>query len=232
MKNTNIEKIRETAIAFAYLPYEPSEKIPIFISHPFLDTAVTVIKTEKDSEFINVLEEDNGERFRNYIVDRLKKVQTPMGFFLMLNKTYRFTFLDHIRGYLSNDDLGDCLRSIWVNSEYTNSGSVFTKEQLVNLFQRSSKNTLMDAEELEIFLGLPERITIYRGTTSKNSNDIKAFSWTLSKERAEWFANRFDDNIQKVFRAELPKEGALAYFSTEEEIVANPFKLEKIEQIE
>lgn len=230
MKTTDINKVRDLAITFAYLPVEPNEKIPLLISHPFLDTAVTVILTKNGQEMINVLEEDGEKRFRTSIVDRLKKIDHLTGFLLLLSKSYRFTFLDHIKSYLSNDDLGMCLRYIWEDSEYTNSGSVFTKRQLISLFNRSSKNTLMDKEELTVFHGLPERITIYRGTTSVNSEDLKVFSWTLSHEKAEWYSRRFDDDVQNVFQAELPKGGVLAYFSTDKEIIANPYKLENIQQ--
>ena len=86
----------------------------------------------------------------------------------------------------------------------------------------------MDEDELSVFQELPERTIIYRGVTSVNCKDMKVFSWTLSLERAKWFASRFDDTIQEVFQAELSKEGVLAYFSDEEEIVANPFMLENI----
>lgn len=230
MKNTDIDKVRSVAIAFAYLPMEPNEKIPFFVSHPFIDTSITVISTKDGQEMINVLEEDGEKRFIESIVDRLKNTNTLTGFLLLLNKSYRFTFLDHIKGYLSNDDLGVCLRYIWEDSEYTNSGSVFTKKQLLSLFKKSSKEKLMDEEELRTLKELPERITVYRGVTSVNSKDLKVFSWTLSLERAKWFAARFDDNVQEVFQAELPKDGVLAYFSAEEEIVANPFALENIKK--
>lgn len=232
MKRTSIDEIKDMAITFAYLPVEPSEKIPLFVSHPFLDTAITAIPAKNGPEMINVLEGDGETRFKAAVVARLKRIDTPMGFFLMLNKAYRFTFLGHIQRYLSDEDLGACLRFIWVDSEYTNSGSVFTKKQLLSLFRRSSKSTLMDEEELQVFQDLPERITVYRGTTSVNSKDLKVFSWTLSRERAEWYSRRFEDTVQKVFQAEIPKEGALTYFSGDEEIIVNPTLLENIHQIE
>lgn len=231
MKTTNIDAVREIAIAFAHLPIEQNEKLPIFVSHPFINAAMTVIPTENGQEMINVLEGDGEKRFRAAIVNQLKKTDKLIDFFLMLNNAYRFTFLDHIRSYLSNDDLGMCLRYIWTCSEFTNSSSVFTKKQLVSLFRRSSRNTLMDEDELPIFQELPERITVYRGTNSMNSKDVKVLSWTLSRKKAEWFASRFDDDTQYVFQAELPKDGALAYFSYEEEIIANPFMLENIQKI-
>lgn len=231
MKTTDINKIRDLAIAFAHLPIEPNEKIPILVSHPFLDTAVTVVLTKNGQEMINVLEGDGEKQFRAFLVDRLKKTDKLTGFLLLLSKSYRFTFLDHIQDYLSDDDLGMCLRYIWEDSEYTNSGSVFTKKQLLKLFCRSSKNTLMDEKELPVLKGLPERITVYRGTTSVNSEDLKVFSWTLSREKAEWYSRRFDDDVQNVFQAELSKDGVLAYFSTDQEIIADPYKLENIQQV-
>ena len=82
MKTTDINKIRDLAIAFAYLPIEPSEKIPILMSHPFLDTAVTVVPTKNGQEMINVLEEDGEKQFRAFLVDRLKKTDKLTGFLL------------------------------------------------------------------------------------------------------------------------------------------------------
>lgn len=231
MKTTDINSVRDIAIAFAHLPIEENEKYPIFVSHPFINAAVTVIPTENGQEMINVFEGDGEKRFRAALVNQLKRIDKLVDFFIMLNNAYRFTFLDHIRRYLSNDDLGMCLRYIWTCSEFTNSSSVFTKKQLVSLFHRSSKNTLMDEGELQVFQELPERITVYRGTNSVNSKDVKVLSWTLSRKKAEWFASRFDDDVQCVFQAELPKDGALAYFSSEEEIIANPYMLENIQKI-
>jgi len=89
----------------------------------------------------------------------------------------------------------------------------------------------MNKEEFNVFKTLPERITVYQGTTSINSKDLKAFSWSLSYERAEWYANRFEDAEHNVYQTELPRDGALAYFETDEEIIADPYKLENIQRI-
>lgn len=100
-----------------------------------------------------------------------------------------------------------------------------------SLFRRSTKGRLMDKDEISVFQELPKRISVYRYTNSMNSDDLKVFSWTLSREKAEWYARRFNDDTQNVFQAELPKDGVLAYFSTDKEIVANPEKLENIRRI-
>lgn len=230
MKNTDIDKVRSVAITFAYLPIEANSKIPFFVSHPFIDSSMTILPGKNGPELVNLLEGDGEERFKSKIVQILKKTETVAGFLLMISKPYLFTFLDHIKYYLNNKDLAVCLRYVWKNSEYANSCSVFTKKQLLSLFRKSSKESLMDKDELQALKEMPEQITVYRGVTSVNSKDLKVFSWTLSQERARWFAERFENKIQDVFQAELPKDGVLAYFSDEEEIIANPFALENIKK--
>ncbi len=228
MKKTDIEKVRAVAISFAHLPIEPNEEFPVLVSHPYLDSAAAFIPSESGNEMVNVLEGDNEEKFKAALVAKLEQTNVLLRFIMILNKTYRFSFLNHVKDYLSDDDLGAVLRYIWIDSEYKNDGAVFTKRQLVSLFRRSTKGTLMDEEERTALEALPERITVYRGTTSINSKDIKVFTWTLDKETAVWYSQRFDDEIQCVFQAELSKENVLAYFSSDDEIVANPFKLENI----
>lgn len=102
----------------------------------------------------------------------------------------------------------------------------------IHLPTHQSDLSRLNKDELETLHSLPEKIIVYRGTTSKNSKDLMAFSWTLSLKSAEWFAKRFDDREQKIFQAEIPKSEVLAYFSHEEEIVVNPYKLEGIHLIQ
>jgi len=83
----------------------------------------------------------------------------------------------------------------------------------VKLFKyfKKRKELLMTEEELEFFNNLPEEITIYRG-----SEYIKGISWTLSKEKAEWFAKRFEIN-GKVFEKTVNKSDCLCYLNHREE---------------
>jgi len=236
MTATDMSKVIDVAIAFANLPIEPDDKFPFLVSHPFVNSPMTIIPTKSGQEMVNVMEKDGEQKFKDSVIKRLKKSKNPIEILFLLNKPYYFTFLDHIQKYLSDDDLGGFLRSVWEYSEYTNeytnTDAVLTKEELVKLFRRSTKNKLMDKEELDVLKKLPERLTIYRGTTTVNSKDVKVFSWTLSRNSAEWYAQRFDDDVQNIFQAELPKDGVLAYFSTDEEIIADPYQLENIQLIE
>lgn len=240
MKDTDFNKVKDMAITFAYQPVEPL-KIDglgdgaLFVSHPFTNSPIRPVPSKDNPSrpvLVNVLQPEGEAAFREFIVDEIKASTDLWHILAMMEHTYYFTFLDHIQSYLSDSDLGSCLRHIWKSVECANDGTILTKTQICHLFYRSTKETLMDKDELETLHSLPEKIIVYRGTTSKNSKDLMAFSWTLSLKSAEWFAKRFDDREQKIFQAEIPKSEVLAYFSHEEEIVVNPYKLEGIHLIQ
>lgn len=69
----------------------------------------------------------------------------------------------------------------------------------------------------------------YRGVTSYNAKNIKALSWTLDRDTAEWFAYRFGEE-GTVYEAQIQKEHILAFFNgrNESEVVVDPKYLEQI----
>lgn len=91
----------------------------------------------------------------------------------------------------------------------------------------------MDEAERRIFDNLPEEVTIYRGVQSKKHK--RGLSWTLSYEKAEWFANRYSNENPIVYKTVVPKKHILCYIDrrNEEEIIVNPqiLKEDKIEEI-
>jgi hypothetical protein len=76
----------------------------------------------------------------------------------------------------------------------------------------------MTEEELTTMESLDDTVTIFRGCV-KNLNE-DGLSWTLDRERAEWFANRFDQKGIVIEKA-IGKEEIVAYFSGrgEQEII-------------
>lgn len=68
-------------------------------------------------------------------------------------------------------------------------------------------------------------VTIYRGEGELSSPLNEAYSWTLDKDKAEWFANRFDtENIGIVYQARVHIDNIKAYFEDrgEEEVIVFP----------
>ena len=89
----------------------------------------------------------------------------------------------------------------------------------------------MTSEELSYLKNLPDNVEIYRGTQSQKAK-IRAFSWTLKKETAEWFANRWKLK-GKLYKAKIPKSAIYFYSNNRKEceVVLNPRKLRFIEEI-
>lgn len=73
-------------------------------------------------------------------------------------------------------------------------------------------------------------VTIYRGVSSKKYRD--GLSWTLDKDKAEWFATRFTQE-GVVYSATVKSENILYYITDrgEEEIIVDPKKLIHVEKI-
>jgi len=67
-------------------------------------------------------------------------------------------------------------------------------------------------------------ITIYRGVNVDSLNEDFALSFTVDKERAEWFTNRFDKKGKKVITRTIPIEEVLLYTNkrSEEEVMVIP----------
>ena len=86
------------------------------------------------------------------------------------------------------------------------------------------RNYLMNNKERKYLDKLPEQITIYRGMT-KVEQESKDFgvSWTLTKERAEFFAKEYQRNyttkqLQKVVHSMIiDKKNFIAFFNEREE---------------
>ena len=94
------------------------------------------------------------------------------------------------------------------------------------MFRSLDPQKLMDQEEYTQFQNLDDVVTVYRGVTSYNANNIKALSWTLTREVAEWFVHRYgEDGI--VYEAQINKEHTYALFlgRNEEEVIVDPKRL-------
>lgn len=91
----------------------------------------------------------------------------------------------------------------------------------------------MDKDEYKKFTDLPESITVYRGVNEYNAENIKALSWTLNKDTAEWFANRFGNN-GTVYQAEIEKQHIFAVFDgrNESEVIVDPKYLTDITEVQ
>ena len=88
--------------------------------------------------------------------------------------------------------------------------------------------SLMRKNELKEFEQLPEMVKIYRGASiEEEENDDYGISWTLSLEKAHYFAFEYPRNVdtdeheKRIYSRVVPKSKILAYFKErgEEEVI-------------
>lgn len=150
---------------------------------------------------------------------------------MLITKPYKFAFIKYAEKSMSKDDLSEILADAWIITEEPNLDPNLSKTKLLSLFKSANPEVLMNDEELKAFNELEDTVTIYRGVTSYNADNIKALSWTLDYDKAEWFANRFGEE-GTVYEAEIVKSHILAYFSrrNESEVIVDPKYLIDIDE--
>lgn len=136
-------------------------------------------------------------------------------------RPYRLQAFEKCAGELSPSEYWELLASIWTDSEniWENKG-LWRKLWTAKL---PDKESAMDQDELDRLASLPQELTIYRG--SNRSTNQKGLSWTLSRDKAKWFANRFHSNGRRrtICIATVDKKNVHALFlgRNEEEIVTS-----------
>ena len=214
-------------------PFFDSRKIKIpksFDIQAFNVDSIKIIESIDHLQIFDILENPEALRLGKEIRrQQLRECETPTGLIWMITKEYRFQFLKMILNLLSEKDFAEVFRSTWTSSNITNGTSVFTEEELTDLFSKCVPEYLMSEEELEVLRNSPDRLTVYRGVNQLSHKKVRTFSWTLSAEVAEQFSNRFETDVSFVYQADINKKDVFAYFaSAEEEIIVNPSKLKNI----
>ena len=148
---------------------------------------------------------------------------------MLVNKPYYLTFIKYAACFLSEKDLGQILSDAWIMSEFPNADRNVGTRELLTLFRSVSPEYLMDRRDWQKYQSLEDTVTVYRGVASADKGNIKALSWTLDRNTAEWFAHRFGKD-GTVYTAQIKRDDIYAYFSgrKESEVIVDPDRLKKI----
>lgn len=135
---------------------------------------------------------------------------------------YRVKALQRIVSRLCSSDFWDMVSAVWQDSE--NVWQHRTTWRHLWMSETPGREMAMDEQEREQFAALPAMLTIYRGVKLRSA--MRGLSWTLDRERAEYFANRLVMKRQHpmVLTCEVPKAETIAYLNgrREAEIVVHP----------
>lgn len=218
-----ILKIKELAKRFVDVPIHDSGFL-CFASHPFTNSFVIGIRGKNnDLVLVDLKDEQALAEWRKQLKQQIDALSNVKDIFLMLNKPYILTFISYIEPMLTDAELGKILSDNWSFIEEITGNCNVNGRKLVKWFLRADKRSLMTEEEYSVYESLPEEVTIYRGVTSHNRRYKMALSWTIDREKAVWFANRFETGTGEVWQMTIPKERICCFFSgrNEQEVIVN-----------
>lgn len=127
-------------------------------------------------------------------------------------RPYRLQAFIQIAKYLSDEKYWSLLASIWTDTE--NAWQNLDEWRKLFNSSRPKRQRLMDRDEVLAYDSLPDTVKIYRGCQKGINKD--GISWTLKRDKAEWFATRFSkDGV--VLEKEIQKKDIIAVFTNRNE---------------
>ncbi len=133
---------------------------------------------------------------------------------------------------LPDEEYWQLLGGVWVDTEWP-SDREFTWCRLLTS-ERPGREGLMDDDERARHGALPDPVPVYRGYVHDDEFDgSEGMSWTLSEDRASWFAQRFafDGDEPLVARGQVDKADVIAVFlgRQEDEVLVLPEHVDGVE---
>lgn len=223
-KTSSLRDIKDMALSFLHLPVEETEVSPIVVQHPIFDSGFQAVKDGEEIKIVNIIEDSAGLQHTintiSHVIDIADNVRAV---YMVIRQSYRLTFIKYIKPYLSMLDFSELLADAWVCSENPNQDANVSIALATKWFKQADKQMLMTEEDYQIYADLPDKFKVYRGVAV--GGNPQGLSWTQDKNKASWFAHRFDKEDSKgyVQYGTAMKEDVLAYFNTrdENEIVIN-----------
>lgn len=232
---TSLKGLKTLAHAFLQIDIQPTKMSPLVVKHPFTDSGIVGLRRENGSIDIADLTGDPASlrAWREQMGRLIDDAEKPIDLFMMVTKSYKLGFLKYAAPSLSEQDTALFLSQAWIIAEAPNSDPNLSKRELLSLFRSVDQQKLMDEEEYGLFRSLDDMVTVYRGVTPYNAKNVKALSWTLNRDTAEWFAHRFGEQ-GTVYEAQIQKEHICAVFlgRNEAEVIVDPKYLQDIAPVQ
>ena len=227
-KETNLKGVIAVSKGlFNLVPLKTHKDFPFLTSHPFSNSTVSMV----GDKLLDLTKEEDFQLWKTHIFSLLDE-ETRIEFIrMMINKPYLLLWFKLIKSELSEKDYAELLRNVWTSQENPNRDINVTKKECVEMFKKANKNHLMSKEEQDTLNALDNEVVVYRGILDKSA--YNGLSWTLDREKAEWFAHRYNLDEGKVLKAVVKKTDIMALFMEEgeQEVIVN-IPLSQIEEID
>ena len=232
---TNLAEVKRLAKVLLNMEPELTEYAPVIIHHPFTSSGMVGLQDEQGNLRIgNIVDSmDDRSQWQMQMAKIIDDTNDLFRLYHMIEKPYVLGFLKFAAPNLSKADFSTILADAWIRSEQPNHDPNLSQSKLLAMFRAADPTILMTDKERESLDALGDTITVYRGVHSGKSNGIRALSWTLDMDKAEWFAGRYGRQ-GKVFEAKIEKKHICALFLDrgESEVILNPKYLTDISQVQ
>jgi hypothetical protein len=132
-------------------------------------------------------------------------------------RPYRLNAFVDIHRRLDDDAYWSLLADIWIDSENIWQNTA----EWILLLEADRAGSMMSPEEAEALESMPDPVTVYRGAIADRNEE--GLSWTVDRERAEWFATRMasDGDVAVVLEGRVDRDLVAAYLTGrgEDEVV-------------
>lgn len=223
LSNTDLDKVKEKARALLYLDLRIMAN-GLFVQHPYFSSTICVVKESGETLKLDLNNESDLKKARRNIEKTIAEVKDYNRFLMLIRSPYLPVFFSLTERYLSIKDFSEFLASMWTYIEFPNADPNVSVREFISLFRKADRSFLMEIEDRKVWNSLPDKVIVYRGVNGQGR--VKSLSWSLSEEKARWFANRWHGN-GKVYTATIAKADIFAYFSNrgEDEVVLDCNKL-------
>ena len=229
MKNTDLDKIKSEAILFLNLVPEADKNIEFIVHHPFINTPY-LISAGSDKMF-NIFENEKQfkqwkESYKQYI----QQLKSAISIMNNIQNAYKLVFFKYIDKWLSDEDFGECLINVYINTEFISDNKDVRISTLIKWFKQCNKSSIMNEAEINVYNSLSDEIIVYRGVSSEKYK--LGISWTLDKDVAAWFSKRFDKS-SFIYSCKVKKSDILCYINSrnEKEVIIDIKALKNIDTI-
>ena len=208
---TDLEKIKSTTTSLLHLPMKQTQ-FEFIVDHPIFQSPYWI---DKENNMVDMRESEEAlnKAYEEY-EKRIDRITNPLSCMYICRSAYFLTFLKFTRTYWSADDFAIALSEAWVEEEKPNGDINVPVSLSEKWFKKAPKELLMNLDEYETYISLPDSFTVYRGVGSGRNPD--GMSWTDNIDSAKWFASRFGDDGY-VIRGTVNKSDVIAYFSRRNE---------------
>lgn len=232
---TDLQRVKKLAKALLFMEPETTEYSPVVIHHPFASSGIVALKgADGGLKIGNILEsQEDIHQWRKLVGEIIDESKEVCEIIRHITKPYLLGFVKYAAPMLSGEDYAKVLADAWIRSENPNNDPNLSREKLLSMFKAADPAVLMDADERARLDELGKTVTVYRGVRSSRPGCVKALSWTLDQNVAQWFADRYGRQ-GTVYEAKIDKKHIHALFlgRNESEVIVDPKYLTDITQVQ